>query len=143
MIYPVKYFNCKSLVEDDVEAFFASYVAFFSQIGAYWGEVKGETGIPGLRLDFNNGLRLQVPAGDWYVHIHDYVHEIDYFKGTVQKVILVSVEKYFIHWQIDVYQEDRLVFSISSILPGSESILFSAVGDWGIIWLFCRTSGHF
>ncbi len=111
MNYPVRYFNCKSLVETDMQAFFTGYVSFFSQIGTFLGEVKGETGIPGLKLDFNNGLRLQVPAGNWHVHIHDYVHELNYFEEDIQNVILVSVEKYFIHWQIDVYQDDQMVFS--------------------------------
>ena len=111
MRYPIKYFDCKILSEQEVCRVFREYGMLFAQIGGFLGEVRGDTGIPGLKLDFNDGLRLQVPEGNWHVHIHDYLYETDYFEEDVQEVVLVSLEKYFIHWQIDVYLDAQMVFS--------------------------------
>ena len=36
------------------------------------GPVRGETGIDGVRLDFNNGVRVEIPDGPWHVTIGDY-----------------------------------------------------------------------
>ncbi len=36
------------------------------------GAVQGDTGYDGLKVDFNFGVRVQVPAGDWHVRILDY-----------------------------------------------------------------------
>ena len=32
------------------------------------GEIQGITSIPGVKLDFNVGLRLEIPAGDFHAH---------------------------------------------------------------------------
>lgn len=101
------------------------YGILFAQIGGLLGEVRGDTGISGLKLDFNDGLRLQVPEGNWHVHIHDYFYEED-----VQKMVLVALEKYFIHWQIDVYLNGRMVFSHQFDPTVRRYILSLPAGDW-------------
>lgn len=74
------------------------------------GEIKGETGFPGLRLDFNAGLRLQVPAGDWRIRISDGESELIFFDQSVANKVLISMEKYFIAWHIEVFFKNELVF---------------------------------
>ncbi len=68
--YPVKYFFCNNWEKSREKM--EKMVKFSTEIGMLIGEVAGETGIEGLRVDFNNGLRLQVPAGNWHVTIGDY-----------------------------------------------------------------------
>lgn len=75
------------------------------------GEVKGETGIPGLRIDFNFGLRLEVPAGDFVVRVSDSESGQVYFEGVLSNQLLVSMEKYYIPWQVEVYQKGSMVFA--------------------------------
>ena len=43
------------------------------------GPIAGETGIDGLRIDFNAGLRLRVPKGNWRIRILDYDSEFVFF----------------------------------------------------------------
>lgn len=74
------------------------------------GALKGETGIPGLRLDFNAGLRLQVPPGAWHICISDGESELVFFNQDVSDKVLISMEKYYISWHIEAYLEGRLVF---------------------------------
>ena len=41
----------------------------------YNSELYGETGIEGLKIDFNFGLRLDVPDGNFHVKISDFDSE--------------------------------------------------------------------
>ena len=74
------------------------------------GEIAGETGIDGLKLDFNCGLRLQIPSGDWHVIIRDYDSGIVFFDQNVSEIVLISLETYYIHWQIEVFCDGEQVF---------------------------------
>ena len=62
--------------------------------------ICGETGIDGLRLDFNFGLRLDVPEGNFHVRIGDDDREQIFFDRDISNVQLVSVEKFLINWHI-------------------------------------------
>ena len=75
------------------------------------GDVKGETGIDGLRIDFNFGLRLSVPEGDYRVRVLDGAHGQVFFDGKVSNQELVSLEKYAIPWQVEVYAGDACIFA--------------------------------
>ena len=71
--------------------------------------VAGETGIDGLRLDFNFGLRLEVPEGNFRVRIGN-VDGQTFFDENLSDVRLVSVEKYFIRWRVEVFAGDEKIF---------------------------------
>ncbi len=85
-------------------------VKFSCELDIIAGEILGETGIEGLRLDFNNGLRLQVPQGHWHVIIRDYDSGMVFFDQDVSSVVLISMAKYYIHWQIEIYRDGEPVF---------------------------------
>ena len=55
--------------------------------------VCGETGIEGLRLDFNFGLRLEVPEGNFHVTIGDADSGMIFLDEDLSDVRLISVEK--------------------------------------------------
>ncbi|MBR2215204.1 MAG: autotransporter strand-loop-strand O-heptosyltransferase [Selenomonadaceae bacterium] len=67
-------------------------------------------GLDGVLLDFNVGLRLQIPEGNWQVKIRDGLSGIVFFDDTVSKVCLVSAEKFFVPWEITLSLEGRIVF---------------------------------
>ena len=71
--------------------------------------ICGETGIDSLRLDFNFGLRLDVPKGNFRVRIGEVGGQI-FFDEKVSDMRLISVEKYFIRWQVEVFSDDVKVF---------------------------------
>ena len=75
------------------------------------GRIIGECGWEGLRLDFNAGVRLRVPHGDWHIVISDSDSEQVFFDADVSGKTLVSMEKYFIRWKVEAFLEGRLVFS--------------------------------
>ncbi len=130
--YPVRYFHCKEPHQEDAQAFFDQQVQFFASIGAVMGGVQGETGVPGLRLDFNNGLRLQVPEGHWRVRLSDYDSEMVFFDETVQATVLISLEKYYIHWHIEVWRDGEKCFEHIFDPHGQRIYLVntsSAIGD--------------
>ena len=71
--------------------------------------IVGETDIDGLRLDFNFGLRLDVPRGNFRVRIGD-IDGQTFFDGELSDVRLVSVEKFFIRWRVEVFRDGVKIF---------------------------------
>ncbi|MBR3499167.1 MAG: hypothetical protein IKO05_09265 [Selenomonadaceae bacterium] len=95
-------------------------------------EIYGETGIDGLRLDFNCGLRLDVPEGNFRVRISDF----DTGHVCLDKYIsggrIISVENYFIRWHVEVFLDDEKIFEHTLNLEGQPvTIIFKnpALGD--------------
>ena len=81
----------------------------------------GETGIDGLRLDFNFGLRLEVPAGNFHVTIGDADTGAIFLDEDLSDVRLISVEKHFIRWQVDVSRDDKKFSRTRWICRGNPS----------------------
>ncbi len=106
--YPVHFFGCSRW--DESQGKVQQMVEISQKNGTGAGEIVGETGIEGLKLDFNNGLRLQIPSGNWHVIIQDYDSGIVFLDQDVSKVVFVSLEKYYIHWQIEVFHDGAPVF---------------------------------
>lgn len=63
--YPLRYI---STIRRD---FSLDELQHFTTFNVWAGAITGETGINGLRLDFNAGLRIQIPTGNWHVRITD------------------------------------------------------------------------
>jgi len=122
--YPVRHFCCQELSQEEMEARFRDKTGFFSSAQPLIGPVRGETGIDGLRLDFNDGLRFEVPEGDFHVRISDADSEMVFFDDDVSAVRLQSMEKFYVHWQLDVYY-------------GGGTCLFTCVRPDGSEGIFC------
>ena len=84
--------------------------------------IYGDTGIEGLRLDFNFGLRLEVPAGNFHVRIGDDAGQI-FFDKDISEVRLISFEKYLIHWRLEILRDGEKIFS-HAFNPEGYSVLF-------------------
>lgn len=95
------------------------------------GEVKLETDVEGLKIDFNSGARVQLPVGNWHVKISDYDSGLVAFDDDASDCILVSAEKYFIRWQVEVWQNGLPVFEHVLDLEDQEVFLFMAGGALG------------
>lgn len=65
--------------------------------------------LEGLALDFNSGLRLQIPKGQWHVKIQDFNTKTVLFDNDIQDAILVSCEKFYIKWEVEVYLQGHLM----------------------------------
>ena len=95
-------------------------------------EIFFETGIDGLRLDFNCGLRLDVPEGNFRVKISDF----DTGRVCLDKYIsggrIISVENYFIRWHVEVFLNDEKIFTHTLSLEGQPVLIIfknPALGD--------------
>ncbi len=94
--------------------------------------IAGETGIEGLRLDFNFGLRLEIPKGNFRVRIGDDAGQI-FFDRNISDVRLISFEKYFIRWRVEIFRDDKKFFE-HNFNPEGCSVLIvlrdrAALGD--------------
>ncbi|MBE8950808.1 MAG: hypothetical protein SR3Q1_09460 [Quinella sp. 3Q1] len=77
------------------------------------GELKNlsvQTNYPGLAFDFNCGMRLQIPAGNWHVKILDHDSEIVCFDGDISDTLLISLEKFFVRWEFLLWLDGQLLF---------------------------------
>ena len=107
--YRIQYFVCKEFAENEKNV--PGLLKALQELDSFTGEVTGETGIDGLRLDFNCGLRLIVPEGDFHVRIGDYDSEEILFEQDVSEVCLISWEKYYIRWSVEVFLDGKLVLA--------------------------------
>ena len=71
------------------------------------GEVEG---LEGVLLDFNAGLRLQIPKGNWHVKICDGSSGTVFFDSDVSEILLISAEKFFVAWEITLSLDENVVF---------------------------------
>ena len=100
-------------IEELDQAFFFRYIkdTFRVQEGIYESRIWGETGFPGLRLDFNFGLRLDIPEGNFRVKISDFDSGQIFLDKYISGGRLLSVEHYFIRWQVEVFLDEEKIFS--------------------------------
>ena len=67
------------------------------------------TTYPNLAFDFNCGMRLPIPAGNWHVKILDGDSEVVCFDDDVSDVVLISLEKFFVRWKFLLWLDGNLV----------------------------------
>jgi len=130
--YPIQYFPCRKYSEKQQELMEENNRIFFNEMHVHMGAVAGDTGIEGLKLDFRNGLRLQVPAGDYHVRITDAETGVAYFDEDAAEVILVSEEKYYIPWFIEVFIAGQKIFEHCFDPTGQHvhiGVISTAMGD--------------
>ena len=131
--YPTRVFKCTD--ENFPPSLVSAWLDKIQEIAAPPETVLGDTGIEGLRLDFNSGLRLQVPgneADSYRVVIGNAESGEVYFDEEVSHTVLVSFEKYFMPWQIEVFYHGEHIFSHTLDLDGQEvffPFLSGALGD--------------
>lgn len=69
------------------------------------GEVQQESGIAGIRFDFNYGVRVTVPQGEYRVKFIDRKACLTVYDAPASGVLVTSSKKYFIDFRIEVYEK--------------------------------------
>jgi len=64
----------------------------------------------GVAFDFNMGMRLQIPEGNWHVKIFDDDSGTSCLDEDISDVLLVSLEKFFVNWTFMLWRDRELVF---------------------------------
>lgn len=124
--YPVMYINSGRV---DFEMEQMKYLYSYEKEA---GPICWETDIDGLILDFNAGLRIEIPKGNFHVIVADDESDLVFFDGDVSEQTLISAEKYYVKWRVEVLLDNELVFSHVLDLTGQEVYFFmagSALGD--------------
>ena len=116
--YPLLYFSAggHKIERADIDAAFL--------LERFAGSVKGEGDRHGFKIDFNAGLRLSVPPGEWRVVIKDGDADYVAFDGMVSAQTLVSIEKYFVAWQAEVFKGGEKVFE-HKFNPAGREVYFN------------------
>ncbi len=108
--YPVQYFSCKHWDQSDKDIQDIMKYSVSLDATSSVGPIQGETGIPGLKIDFNNGIRLQIPDGNWHVVIGDYDSGMVFYDMDASEVVISSIEKYYIRWQVEIFLDGQPIF---------------------------------
>ena len=129
--------------EDFDQRFFFEHIKtlFKLQDEIFDSVIYGETGIDGLRLDFNFGLRLDVPEGNFRVVIGDADTGENFFNECISGGRILSVEQYFIRWRVEIFLDGAKVFEHTLNLEGQKVMLVfrqSGLGDLIALLPFAR-----
>jgi len=131
-MYPLQYFRCSLPSAQENKKIAHIQLELFAQMQEKCGELRGLTDVKGLAIDFNCGLRIDVPSGNFRVRISDALSKQVFFDEEISAVRLISQEKYAINYQIDVYKDKQLIFS-HTFNPAGQTVLFhcssNAIGD--------------
>ena len=95
------------------------------------GEVQQESGSAGIRFDFNYGVRVTVPQGEYRVKFIDRKACLTVYDAPASGVLVTSSKKYFIDFRIEVYEKDQLIFAHDLDLRGKKVLLKFPVGILG------------
>ncbi|MDY6295799.1 MAG: autotransporter strand-loop-strand O-heptosyltransferase [Schwartzia succinivorans] len=131
--FPIRIFKCSN--ENYPQTLMSAWLEKFQEIAEPPETILGETEFEGLRIDFNCGLRMQIPnlgEDTLRVVIGNADSEEIYFDEDVSGVILVSFEKFFIPWQIEIFFQGTQIFS-HTFNPMGMEVFFkfpsAAIGD--------------
>ena len=86
--------------------------------GIFESRIYGDTGFPGLRLDFNFGLRLDIPEGNFRMRVSDFDNGQVFFDKYISGGRLLSAEQYFVRWHVEVFLDEEKIFSHTLNLEG-------------------------
>ena len=122
-------------------------LSFFESKIATKSPILGEIGIPDVLLDFNDGLRLQIPKGNWHVKISDYSSNFVFIdEDILAGATLISIEKFFVHWEITLALNGEICF-YHRFDPTEQQIHFmfpnSALGDNIILFSYMKAFKDF
>jgi len=81
------------------------------------------TSISGLKFDFNDGLRIQVPRGNYRVNVVDADDCLCLFDGPVSDTMVTTSKKYYVRFGFEIWQDDKLVFSHTYDAKGNNVII--------------------
>lgn len=78
-------------------------------INAYFIEVPDvptQQGPRGIRFDFNDGARVLLPKGHWYVQLEDAEYDNILYGANVDEGWVMSTKKYFVKHRIRIWDRD-------------------------------------
>ena len=101
------------------------------------GQLTQDTNIEGIKFDFNYGARVVVPKGDYRVKFIDKEACLGIYDAPASGVLVTSNKKYFVDFRIEIYEQDKLIFSHDLDLKDKNVLIKFPVGVLGdvISWI--------
>lgn len=73
------------------------------------GPLSCKTDIPGLEFDFNYGIRVNVPEGNWRVKFIDRDQCLTLYDAKASATQVTSTKKYYVNFRLEIYKDEKLV----------------------------------
>ena len=97
------------------------------------GPVELETPVPGVKLDFNYGVRMLVPQGNYHVRFIDKDTSTILYDADASNCLVTSTKKYYINFRVELYKDGKLIFAHDLDLKGRNVHIKYPVGTLGDI----------
>ena len=107
--YPIRHFGGAAL-ELLPSKLLNSALNYFEEKLAFESPILGATGIDDVLIDFNDGLRLQIPRGNFHVRIVDTESDFVFLYDDIEATTLISMEKFYVEWEIAIWKDGEPVF---------------------------------
>ena len=83
------------------------------------GPVVRETGVPGVRMDFNTGLRLSLPEnGNYHLRVTDQDTETVLLDADVKGPFLGMKKRYYINYLVELWRDGEKLLTHHLSLAG-------------------------
>ena len=129
--YPVRFFYGPGLTHLPKDIL-AKILSYFHSNKLTNSPIIGKINVPGISMDFNFGLRLEVPPGEKYlVQVKDDFNEVVLFNEEIENTTLISAEKFFVHWHVIISKNGQILFNYQ-FNPRGQRVHFvfhQALGD--------------
>ena len=96
------------------------------------GPIVRETGIPGVRLDFNSGVRLEVPEGNYHVRISDQDTMVALLDADVSGQTVCTSKLFYINYLVELWKDGTRILTHHLDLAGKNvrlCFMISVLGD--------------
>ncbi len=97
------------------------------------GPVSLETGLEGVKLDFNYGARVLFPEGNYHVRFTDLDTSSILYDADVSGALVTSTKKYYIHFRVEIWKDGQLALTHDLDLKGKKVHIRFPVGTIGDI----------
>lgn len=74
----------------------------------YPSPVKCSTPLAGVKMDFNYGARVVVPAGNYHVRLTDIDTDSILYDADVSNAMITSTKKFFINFCVEIWKDGKL-----------------------------------
>src|SRR5271156_1373261 len=94
-------------------------------------ETPTQTGAKGIRFDYNDGCRVLLPEGKWRIRLSDTDTGNILFQTTLGSGRINSSKRYFLRCRIEVWSDEKEVFTHDYNCEGKEVLIQFPVGTIG------------
>lgn len=95
------------------------------------GPLTMKTNYSGILFDFNYGVRVKVPKGNYRVRFIDLDTSSVLYDAPASDSFLTSTKKYYVHFRLEVYENNNLIFAHNLDLKGKNVLLKFPEGTIG------------